>query len=102
GVVQVVALEIEAIQNFQRRLGTFDLGDRDGAVQRHDCARRHRQELIIELQDLPPVGGGGDRRVAVDGIDRRLNLVRTRPASRETSSKEGLTFNDTYAGPALA
>ena len=50
---------------------------------------RDRQQLIVELQDLPPVRRGRGGRVAVDGVDRRLDLVwagRLRRRHRRTSA----------------
>ena len=69
-------LTVETVDDRQRRRRSRGLGDRDGAVEGDDRAGRAREQLIVKLQDLRPVGGGGDGRVAVDGVDRRLDLVR--------------------------
>jgi RNA polymerase sigma-70 factor (ECF subfamily) len=60
----------------QCRTRSIDLSHCDRAVEGHDRARVEREELVVELHDLSPVRPGGGRRVAVDGVDRRLHLVR--------------------------
>ncbi|MGH3787098.1 MAG: hypothetical protein ACRDRG_11225 [Pseudonocardiaceae bacterium] len=61
---EAVVTEVEAVDEGECRVGSLDLGHRDRAVQCHDRARGQRHELVIELQDLPPVRGGRDWRVA--------------------------------------
>ena len=51
------------------------LGDRDRPVERHHGGRRERQQVIVERHDLSPVRLLGALRVAVHGVDRRLQLV---------------------------
>src|SRR5215813_8090341 len=76
GVVQVVALEIEAVYQGEAGGRAIDLGDGDRAVQRYHGASSQRQQLIVELHDLPPVGRARGRRIAVDGVFRGMALVR--------------------------
>ncbi len=58
GMEQVVAVEVEAVDEGERRIRSFDLGHRDRPVERDDRGRGERQQLVVQLQDLPPVGGG--------------------------------------------
>ena len=48
GVEEVVAVEVELVDERERGLRPVDLGDRDGAVERDDRARREREELVVE------------------------------------------------------
>jgi hypothetical protein len=52
------------------------LRDRDGPVERDDRGRCDGRELVVQGQDLAPVGVCGSGRVGVYGGDRRLDLVR--------------------------
>src|SRR6266567_8288875 len=76
-VEQVIGAEIETVDENERRIRSLDLGHRNRTVECNRRARGDRQVLVIQLQDLPPVCGSRGRRVAVDGVDRRLDLVRT-------------------------
>jgi hypothetical protein len=77
-VEQVVATQVEAVDEGQRH------------------------ELVVQLQDLPPVGGGRGRRVAVDGVDRRLELVRAGLVAPQALPDDPLAFGDAAAVPAAA
>ena len=61
----------------QRRFRTFDLRDDDCAIERDHGARRDRLELIVQLENLAPIGIRRSCGVAVDGVDRRLDLIGT-------------------------
>ena len=69
-----------AVYDREGRGRSLDLGYRDRAVEGHDRARDQRGELVVELQDLPPIRGRGHRRIAVDRVDRGLDLLRARLA----------------------
>src|SRR5690349_22332959 len=49
------ALPISLVHELERGRGTVDLRDRDGPVERDDRRGRHRQEQVVELDDLAPV-----------------------------------------------
>jgi hypothetical protein len=105
GVEQVVAAEITAVEPFhegERRIRSLDLGHRDRAVEGYDRARGEDEELVVQLQDLPPVCGGRSWGVAVDGVDRRLDLVRPGLVALETLADNGLAFVDEIAVPSAA
>ena len=98
---QIVLTETEAVDDTKRGVRSLDFCDRHRAIERDDRTRRHRQQLIVELQDLPPVSRRGDRRIAVDRIDRRLDLIRARPVAREAAPHDGLAFCNQVAIPEL-
>src|SRR5258707_9971 len=75
GVVQVVAVEVQRVEEGERGFGSVDLGHGDRTVEGDDRGGVVGQQLVVELHDLRPVGGGRGWGVAVDGVDRRLDLV---------------------------
>jgi hypothetical protein len=77
----VVALQLQVFHEHQRSSGTVHLGHGDRPVERHDRSRRERAELVVQLEDLAPVGVRRGRGVAVDGVDRGLDLIRARLAA---------------------
>src|SRR5207302_424136 len=101
-VEQVVAGEVEIVDQRQRGCGAVDLGDRDRAVQRNDRTGGQCGELVVELQDLPPVRRGSGGGVGVHGVDRRLDLVRAGLVASEALPDEGLALGDEGAIPAGA
>jgi hypothetical protein len=99
-VEQVVPAEIEAVHDGEGGGRALDLGHRDRAVERDHRARRDGQQLVVQRQDLIPVGGGRDGRVAVHGADRGLDLVRARLAAAQALPDQGLTLGDQRVVPA--
>src|SRR5580765_8029436 len=99
---QVVLTELEPVYEGERSIGAFDLSDRDGAVEGDHGTRRHRQQLVVQLQNLQPVRRGGVWRVAMDSLDCCLNLVRTRPVVPEATPYKSLPFGDQLAIPPAA
>src|SRR5207237_3386478 len=99
---QVIAIEIESVDNSERRGGSLDLGHRNGAIQRDERAWHELEQLVVELKDLLPVRGAGGRRVAVGGIDRRLDLVRARLVAPKALPHDRLPLGDEGAIPGAA
>ena len=99
GVEQVIGVEVEGVDDGERRRRTFDLGEGDRAVERDDGVRGDREELVVELENLAPVGCGCGRGVAVDGVDRGLDLVRTGLVALEAAPHDRLAFGDEVAIP---
>ena len=67
----------------ERARRTLDFRDHDGAIERHHGARIHREQLIVEREDLRASRSRrGIGRVAVHGVDRRLKLVGPRLVAR--------------------
>ena len=91
-MVEVVVLEGQRVDQLERLPRAVDLRDRDGPVERDDRGRREDEELVVEREDLFPVGVGCSGRVAVDRVDRRLELVGTWLVSPQASFDERLSF----------
>ena len=71
-------LILKTVDGRQCHLRAVKLGDRDGPVEGDDRGGVEVDELVVEGEDLRPVGvayvaGGG-----VDGVDRCEDLVATR------------------------
>ena len=77
-VEQVVLVKVESVEDGQRRPGPSDLGQGDGPVHGDDGRWRHRQQLVVQGEDLAPVGRLDRGGVGVDRVDRGLDLVRAR------------------------
>jgi hypothetical protein len=101
-VEQVVAVQLQAVHQGERGGRALDLGHRDGPVEGHHRARGHGQELVVEGDDLPPVGVGQGRRVAVDGVDGGLELVGAGLVAAQAAPDDGLALGDAVAVPAAA
>ena len=54
-VKQVVTGQVECIHQSQRLFRAFDFGNHHRAIQRDHGARRQREQLVVEREDLPPV-----------------------------------------------
>ena len=57
------------------------------------------QQLVVELEDLAPVGVLRRRGVAVHGVDRGLDLVRAGLVAAQAGSHQGLALVDQRRGP---
>ncbi len=99
GVEHVISVELELVDEDERCFRSLDLGYGDRAVERDDRSRREGQKLVVEPQDLAPVRGRRGRRVAVDCVDRRLDLIRAGLVPPQTSSDERLTLGDECTVP---
>src|SRR5258708_32111382 len=98
----MVAIEVDAFDEGERRVRPLDFGHRDRAVQRHDRARGEGDELVVELQDLPPVCGRCVWSIAVDGVYRGLELVRTRLVAPKAAPDDVVAFGYEGAIPEVA
>ena len=58
--------------------------------------------MVVELEDLTPVGVGGGRGVAVDGVDRGLDLERSRHVAAQARPHQGLALGDERSVPLAA
>lgn len=96
----VVPAEINAVHDGERGGRILDFGHGDGTVERDHRARRDHHELVVQLQNLSPVGSRRHRRITVHGADRRLDLVRAGPVTPQASPDQVLPFGDEGAVPA--
>src|SRR5438309_8479808 len=54
-VIEVVALEVQRVHQAEGGVRTLHLGEGHRAIQLYHRARGHDHELVVELEDLPPV-----------------------------------------------
>src|SRR3546814_8225423 len=70
GVVGLVVGEggaVDRLQHFQSDLGAVELAHGDGSVHGHHGVGPDGEELVVELDDLRPVGGLGGGSIGVHG-----------------------------------
>ena len=70
-----------------------------GSVDGDDGAGAEREQDVVELDDLSPVGRCGSWGVGVDGGDCRLHLVRPWPVRGEARPHDVMPFVDQVAVP---
>src|SRR5690606_11788373 len=99
GVVDVVTVELEPVDQGEREFRPVGLGDCDGPIERYHGARRDRQQLVVEQPDLPPIGGGRLVGIAVNRVDGGLDLVGTRLVSTQQAAHDVLPLGDQVAVP---
>ena len=99
---QVIRGEVEAVDHGQRRIRSLDLSHGDRPIQSHDRAWRQSEQLVVQLQYLPPVRFDRADSVGVDGVDRRLDLVRPGLVAQEALAHDRLALDDQLAVPAAA
>ncbi len=71
----------------------------DGMVEGHHRIVGHTEQQGVERLDLRPVGRLRARRLVVQGRDRRLKLVRPRPAARQGGRDQRHALGDRLAVP---
>jgi hypothetical protein len=99
-VEQVVPVQVQLVYEGQRGGWAVQFGHCHRPVERHHRARRDDQQLVVEAQDLVPVGRGRDGRVTVDGADRGLDLVGAGLTAAQALPDQGLALGDQRAVPA--
>src|SRR5437588_2110903 len=102
GGIEVVTLAVQRVDQAKRGVRTLHLGEGYRAIQLYNRARSHDQELVVELEDLPPIGLGGAACVAVHGLDRGLQLVGPGPIDSQTAAHQLLSLRDEIAIPKAA
>ncbi len=80
-------------------MGPVGLADRHGAVEAHDRAVGERDEFVVPLDDLGPVGLVRGLRVGVQGRDRRLRLEFAQAVPRQAGLQHGDALDDEVAPP---
>ena len=75
---EVVVVEVQLVDERERGVGAAQFGDGDGVVECDDGCRGDREEVVVEGDDLRPVGVLEFWRVGVHGVDRGLELVGAR------------------------
>src|ERR1700744_1300235 len=105
GVEQVISGQVALVQRVELVEGgggACDLGQGDAAVEGDDRGGGDGQELVVEGEDLAPVGGGGHRGVGVDGGDRGLELVGAGAVAAQAGPDQVVAFGDQGPVPAVA
>src|SRR5258707_10208141 len=72
----------------------MDLADGDREIEGDDRRRRELVEMIIDSDDLAPVGSLEGFRIAVHCLDRGLQLKRPRAVAADTGSHDLLALED--------
>ena len=81
--------------------GAVDLRDCHRAIQRHHRARREREQLIVEREDLAPVGVAPQLRASLcTALIAACNLVGAGLIARKAGAQQRLAFVDPRAIPA--
>ena len=75
-VHEVIVVEVgcDCVEGSERSAGTFCLADGDGPIERNHGGGHDREQMIVEIDDLGPVGCFERVGVAVHGLDRGLEL----------------------------
>src|SRR5829696_4347319 len=95
GVEQVVVVQIlQPLHQRQRRGRVLQLTDGDGAVEGHHRGGGDHQQLVVQGDDLRPVGLLDRRGVRVHGVDGRLELIGTRLVGAKAAAEDRLTLGD--------
>ena len=99
-VEQVVAVEAQLVdQRRARRRGRRTSATATAPVERHDGGRARPRQLVVEREDLAPVGVPRRRGVAVHGVDRGLDLVGPGLVAAQARADQRLALGDHAPGP---
>ena len=101
-MVRLVVVEqrrVERVEGGEAGGGAAELGDGDGPVEGDHRVRAQRVELVVEGDDLRPVGCLGGGGVGVDGGDGRLDLERPGLVAAQAGADEVVPFGDERAVP---
>src|SRR5207244_3887355 len=99
GVEEVVVCKIEVVKQRQRGAWPLQLAHGDGPIQRDDRSGRDRKELVVQSEDLAPVGRLDRRRISVDGANRGLDLVRAGTVPPKAGADDLLALLDHRSVP---
>src|SRR5207244_6659534 len=102
GVERVVIIQVQFVDQSKRSIGAVHLADGDGAVEGYDRRGGDREQLVVQGDDLRPVGLLECRGVRMHGVDRGLELVRTRLVAAKALADDRLTLLDQGAIPSSA
>ena len=77
GVVWVVVVEVQLVHQGQRSRRALHFSDSDGAVEGHDGSGGDGKQLVLQGDDLGPVGLLDGPSICMDSVDGRLELIGT-------------------------
>src|SRR3546814_2399441 len=84
----------DLLQHLQSDLGAVELAHGDGSVHGHHGVGPDGEELVVELDDLRPVGGLGGGSIGVHGGDGGLDLERAGMVAAQAGSHQGVALGD--------
>src|SRR5438128_943987 len=102
GVEGLVVVQVQFVDQSERCRGAVNLADRDGSVVGNDRRRGDRKQLVVQGDDLRPVGLFECGSVRVHGVDGGLQLVGAGLVAAEAATDDRLAFVDQGAIPALS
>ena len=85
---EVIALERQAVEQFEPGVRAFGHRHCDGPVELHNGRRLPPRELAVERGDLRPIRVLRPDCLRVEGRDRGLELVWPRPPQRERAVEQ--------------
>ena len=71
-----------------------NLADGDGTVEGHHWRGGDREQLVVQVDDLRPVGLLDGRGIGMHGVDGRLELIGTRLVAAKAAAEDRLSFLD--------
>src|SRR5712691_3427247 len=99
GVEGLVVVQVQFVDQSERCRGALNLADRDGSVEGNDRRGGDRKQLVVQGDDLRPVGLFECGSVRVHGVDGGLQLVRAGLVAAEAATDDRLSFLDQGAIP---
>jgi len=86
-VERVVVVEVQLVHQSERCSRALHLTDGDGAVEGHHRRGGDREQLVVQGDDLRPVGLLDRRSICIDGVDCGLDLIRTGLVAAKTAEQ---------------
>jgi hypothetical protein len=98
----VVGVQLQLVHQRQRGGGALHLPDGDGAVEGHDRRGGDREQLVVQSDDLRPVGHLDRGSVRMHRVDGCLELIGTRLVATKALVDDRLTLLDQGPIPSCA
>src|SRR5207248_2709522 len=102
GVEGEVPLQVQLIHQNERGSGPAQLTDGNGAVEGDDRGGSDRKQVVVQGDDLRPVGVHGCLGIRMHGIYGRLELICTGLVAAEAPAHDRLALLDQCSIPACA
>src|SRR6266849_3227314 len=102
GVERVVVVQVQLVDQSERGGGAVHLADGDRAVESDDGCWGYCEQVVVEGDDLRPVGLLDCRRVRMGGVDSGLELIRAGVVATEAGAHDPLALLDQRTIPAAA
>ena len=102
GVEGVVVVQLQLAHQGQRSRRALHLADGDGPVEGHHRGGGDGKQLVVQGDDLGPVGLLDGPSIRMDGVDSRLELIGTGLVAAKAPANDRLAFLDQGLIPACA